>query len=388
MPVSPRLSAVLALFSASMQLASCGNSNTPPPQSQMPPPEVIVETVKAMPIEVNSRLPGRVQSVRTAEVRARVEGVIQSRVFAEGSDVKAGDKLFVIDPSRLNAEVQVGEAAVAKAEADLAQAALKAERYMSLVQTKSVSKQDADEAKATAKQAEAALASAKANLTRVKLDLSYADVRAPISGHIGRALVTEGALVGKDGPTHLATIEQIDSVYVDFYQSGPELMRMRKKFNFGTSAGVQNPDIDIVLADKSLYPHKGKLLFSDLTADLNTESILMRAEIPNPEHYLLPGMVVLVLLEQADLKDAFTVPQRAVTRNQMGTSVMVLNQDGIVQPLPIKTDFAQGDRWIVSEGLKGGEQVIVEGLQKIRPGQPARSSQTAQTQPPQAPAAK
>ncbi|HET8708032.1 MAG TPA: efflux RND transporter periplasmic adaptor subunit, partial [Pseudomonadales bacterium] len=210
--------------------------------------------------------------------------------------------------------------------------------------------------------------------TRTKLDLSYADVRAPISGHIGRALVTEGALVGKDSPTHLATIEQIDTVYIDFYESGPELLRVRKKFNFGAKGGVENPNISIVLPDKSLYPLKGKLLFSEQSTDPATESVLLRAEVPNPDHLMLPGMVVLVSVEQGAMDQAITVPQRAVMRNQLGASVMVLGQDGIVQPVPIETDFAYGDRWVVSKGLKGGEQVIVEGLQKVHPGAPAHAA--------------
>lgn len=383
MSVPFRLPSTLSLLAIGLLLASCGNSQAPVP-AEPPPPEVAVETVKAMPLEVTTKLPGRVVAVRTAEIRARVEGVVGRRNFMEGSEVKAGDKLFEIDPSRLNAEVLVAEAAVAKAEADLAQASLKAERYASLAQTKSVSKQDYDEAKATAKQAEAALASAKASLTRAKLDLSYADVRAPINGHIGRALVTEGALVGKDSPTHLATIEQIDTVYVDFYESGPELLRVRKKFKFGEKAGVQDPNINIVLPDKSLYPLKGKLLFTESAVDPATEAVLMRAEVPNPDHLMLPGMVVLVYAEQGAIEQAFTVPQRAVTRNQRGASVMVLGQDGIVQAVPIETDFAQGDRWVVSKGLKGGEQVIIEGLQKVHPGKPAHIAQPM----PSAPAVK
>lgn len=369
MSTRPCLS-LTGLLLSSLLLVSC-SKDSGHDAGAMPPPQVKVETVQKGPLKIVNRLPGRVLAVRTAEVRARVEGIVGRQIFQEGKEVKAGDKLFEIDPAELQAELKLAEADVAKAEADLAQASVRAERYNALAQTKSVSKQDVDEARATAKQAQAALASAQARLTRARLNLSYADVRAPISGHIGRALVTEGALVGKDSPTHLATIEQIDSVHVDFFESGPELLRVRKQFNFGRPNGVQSPEIKIILPDQSVYPLPGKLLFSESVVDLNTESVLMRAEVPNPDRLLLPGMVVLVYVEQGMLENAVTVPQRALLRNQMGASVMVLGQDGIVQAVPVETDFAQDDRWVISKGLNGGEQVIVEGLQKVHPGAPA-----------------
>ncbi|WP_233716626.1 efflux RND transporter periplasmic adaptor subunit [Ketobacter alkanivorans] len=333
----------------------------------MPPPEVLVEVVKPRHLVVKTTLPGRVQALRTAEVRARVEGIIQERLFTEGSEVEAKQLLFQIDPATLQADLDAAEAQLARAEADLTQATLKQKRFANLLNKKAVSQQQYDEAFAIAKQAEADVASAKAAVARASIDLQYASVRAPITGRIGRALVTEGALVGKSEATHLATIEQLDPLYVNFTQSSNALLRLRQG-NAGRDLAVQDPKVSVLLEDGSSYPHPGKLLFSEMTVDPGTGEILLRAQLPNPDRLLLPGMFVRVSLDQAEYKQALTVSQKALIRSNQGDMVMSVLADGKVVPLPVKTDRAQGDRWIIRSGLQGGEQIIIEGLQKAKPG--------------------
>ncbi|RLU02857.1 MAG: efflux RND transporter periplasmic adaptor subunit, partial [Ketobacter sp.] len=316
---------------------------------------------------LKTTLPGRVQALRTAEVRARVEGIIQERRFTEGTEVAASELLFQIDPSTLQADLNAAKARLARAQADLTQATLKQKRFANLLKRKAVSQQDYDEAYALAKQSEADVAAAQAALARAKIDLEYASVRAPITGRIGRALVSEGALVGNGAATHLATIEQLDPIYVNFTQSSSELLRLRRG-NEGQDLAVEDPHVSVTLEDGSEYPHSGKLLFSEMTVDPGTGEILLRAQLPNPERLLLPGMFVRVILDQAEYKQALTVSQRSLIRTAQGDMVMSVLADGKVVPLPVKTDRAQGDRWIIKSGLQGGEQIIIEGLQKARPG--------------------
>ena len=244
---------------------------------------------------------------------------------------------------------------------------LKQKRFANLLKRKAVSQQDYDEAFAIAKQAEADVAAAKADLARARIDLEYASVRAPITGRIGRALVTEGALVGKSEATHLATVEQLDPIYVNFTQSSNELLRLRRGGD-GEDLAVADPKVTLLLEDGSEYKHPGKLLFSEMAVDPGTGEILLRAELPNPDRMLLPGMFVRVSLDQAEYKQALTVSQQALIRSAQGDMVMSVLPDGKVVPLPVKTDRAQGDRWIIKSGLQGGEQIIIEGLQKARPG--------------------
>jgi membrane fusion protein (multidrug efflux system) len=333
----------------------------------MPAPEVLVEVVEPRDLVVQTTLPGRVQALRTAEVRARVEGIIQERLFNEGTEVQAGQILFQIDPSVLEADLDAAEARLARAEADLTQASLKRKRFANLLERKAVSQQDFDEAVALAKQAEADVAAAKADVAHAKIDLDYASVRAPITGRIGRALVTEGALVGNGSATHLATIEQLDPIYVNFTQSSNELLRLRHGKD-GKDLAVADPRVRVTLEDGSEYQEPGKLLFSEMTVDPGTGEVLLRAELPNPERMLLPGMFVRVVVDQAEYKKALTVSQKSLIRSAQGDVVMSVLPDGKVVPLPVKTGPAQGDRWIINHGLQGGEQIIIEGLQKAKPG--------------------
>lgn len=365
---SPLLSSrphLVGVLLASLLLAACDKQAPDQNDAGMHPPEVKVEIVQPQRVVVKAELPGRVQARRTAEVRARVEGIIQERLFTEGSEVKAGDLLFQIDPATLRAVLDATKANVARAEADLAQAQLKQKRLQNLLARNAVSPQEYDEAFARAKQAEADVAAAKAAHTRSSIDLDYAAVRAPITGRIGRALVTEGALVGKNEATHLATIEQLDPIYVNFTQSSSEMMRIRRQRGNDPATSAQ---VRVLLEDGSTYGHEGKLLFSEMTVDPGTGEVLLRAEVPNPDRLLLPGMFVRVEVEQAVYEQAFTVSQRALIRSAQGEMVMTVLPDGKVVPLPVKTERAQGDRWIIRSGLSGGEQVIVEGLQKVKPG--------------------
>jgi membrane fusion protein (multidrug efflux system) len=368
-----RIGATVLVLSA---LAGCSKKTTDAQaQGGMPPPEVAVVTVAPERLAITSELPGRIEATRIAQVRARVPGIVLKRVYREGSDVKVGAVLFRIDPAPFEAAYRSAEAALAKAEANLTQANLKAQRYKPLVETNAISKQEYDDTLAAQKQAAADVASAKAARETAHLNLRYATVTAPISGRIGRAQVTEGALVGQDEATPLATIQQIDPIYVNLTQSSSEFLKLQQAMASGRlkSTGKDSARVTLVTDDGRVYPHSGKLLFSDLTVDENTGAITLRAEFPNPDRFLLPGMYARARLEQAIDEQAITVPQQAVIRTPEGTSVMLVGADGKVVSQPVQTGNAQGSQWIVSTGLKTGDRVIVEGLQKARPGAPVKA---------------
>lgn len=336
----------------------------------MPPPEVAVVTVAPERVALTNELPGRLEATRVAEVRARVAGIVTQRIFREGAEVKANDVLFRIDPAPFQAAASSAQAVLAKAEANLAQTTLKAQRYKPLVETNAISKQEYDDALTAQKQAAADVASARAALETARLNLGYATVNAPISGRIGRALVTEGALVGQGAATPLATIQQLDPLYVNITQPASEALKLQRAMRDGKlqKAGKNEVKVSIVMEDGEVYPHAGKLLFSDQTVDPSTGAITLRAVVPNPERFLLPGMYVRARVEQAVQENAITVPQQAVQRQANAAVVMVVGQDNKVAPRPVKADTAAGDKWIVSEGLKAGERVVVEGFQKVPPG--------------------
>jgi membrane fusion protein (multidrug efflux system) len=324
-------------------------------------------------LTLTTELPGRIDAVRVAEVRARVAGILLKRQFEEGADVKAGDVLLEIDPAPLQAILSSAKAVLAKAEANLKQAQAKADRYKALVEFNAVSKQDYDEAAAMALQAAAEVLAGKAGVETASLNLGYATVTAPITGRIGKAKVTEGALVGQNEATPLATIQQLDPIYFDFTQSSTEVLRLRRALEQGKlkSLAPGEAKVTLLLEDGTIYPHPGKLLFSDITVDLTTGMITLRALAPNPEHLLLPGMFARGRLEQAVDSAALTVPQRAVMRGPDGSAtVLVVNATNTVEVRVIQAEATRGDKWIVSNGLKPGERVIVEGLQKAMPGQP------------------
>jgi membrane fusion protein (multidrug efflux system) len=292
------------------------------------------------------------------------------KVFREGSDVKAGEVLFRIDPAQFQATLNSAQAALEKAEANLAQANLKVQRYRPLAETSAISKQEYDDVFTAQQQTSADLAASKAAVDTARLNLGYATVTSPISGRIGRALVTEGALVGQGEATLMAMVQQIDPIFVNITQSSTELMRLKQALANGQlkSAGQGQAKVTLVTEDGHVYAHAGKLLFSDLTVDEGSGAILMRAEFPNPEHELLPGMYVRARLEQAVNDNAIAVPQQAVVRGTDGASVLLVGPDGKVSAQPVTADAVQDGKWIISKGLKAGDRVIVEGLQKTKPG--------------------
>ncbi len=320
----------------------------------MPPTEVDVVKVVTGNATITQDLPGRLQAFRTAEVRARVEGVIEKRLFVEGSDVQQGASLFQIDP-------QIYQAAAESAQADLAIAHQTLARYKPLLEINAVSQQDMDLAVAKVKQAEAAA-------VRADQDLLNASVPAAITGHIGRAAVTEGAFVGRNDATLLATIEQVDPIYANFTQSGSDLLRLKQAVKSGKLKRAESAKVELLLEDGHVYPLPGKIFFTDMAVDPGTGAVSLRAQFPNPQRELLPGMFVRIRFPQAVAVNSLLVPQRAVQAGPQGQMVMLVDGENKVTPVPVKTGGMTGGNFIINEGLKVGEQVIVNGLQKIRPG--------------------
>ncbi|WP_442963261.1 efflux RND transporter periplasmic adaptor subunit [Pseudomonas sp.] len=359
---------------AALGLAACSDKQEDAQKAQAAaqaqPPEVGVITVELQAVPLVSDLPGRLEASRVAQVRARAAGIVQKRLFQEGSDVKAGQVLFQIDNTPYRANLQSAQATLAQAEANLAQAAATARRYKPLVEANAISKQEYDTAIANEKAARAQVAAGNAAVTNANVNLGYASVTAPISGRIGRALVTEGALVGQGEATQLATIQQINPLYVNLTQSSSEIMRMREALSSGKLAKVgENAAKAIVyLDDGQQYAHPGKLLFTDLTVDPTTGQVSIRAELPNPQGLLLPGTYVRVRLEQAQVDNAALIPQQAVTRNEKGNFVMIVADDGTVAPRPVQISQSKGSDWIVTSGLKAGEKVLVDGIIKVGMG--------------------
>lgn len=350
-----------------------------------PAPAVGVITVSPQAVGLTSELPGRLEATRIAQVRARAAGILLKRAFREGSDVKAGQLLFQIDAAPYRAQLQSAQAAQARAEATREQAAAQAERYKPLLEANAISKQDYVNAVAAFKQADADVASARAAVTTARINLGYASVTSPISGRIGRALVTEGALVGQGDATPLALVQQIDPMYVNFTQSTTEVLRLRKAIDAGKlqrSGAAEAGTVQVVLEDGTVYGAPGKLLFSDLTVDTTSGQITLRAEVPNPAGLLLPGTYVRVRVQQAQAGDAVLLPQQALTRSPQGDSVLVVAADGSFAPRPVKIGGSQGGQWVVLDGLRAGDQVMVDGFQKLRgvtvvkpvPWQPAASA--------------
>ena len=333
---------------------------------QQPPVPVGVVTVQPQAVPVMAELPGRLEALRTAQVRARAAGILQKRLFAEGVDVKAGQVLFQIDPSTYKATLDSALATQAKAEANVAQQQALVDRYQPLQAAKAISPQDFLNAQVALRQAQADVAAAKAAVQTARINLGYASVTAPISGRIGRALVTEGALVGQGEVTQLATIQQVDALYVNFNQPANDVLKLKKALEAGQikKAGPGAAAVRVVLDDGTEYPQLGKLLFSDLTVDSTSGQVALRAELPNPKGTLLPGMYVRVRIEQGEVDGGMLLPQQAVTRSSQADTVMVV-ADGKVTPRPVKLGGARGNQWVVLGGLKAGEQVMVDGFQKV-----------------------
>jgi membrane fusion protein (multidrug efflux system) len=354
-------------------LAACsGGGNAPAAAAPAPPPAVEVGVVTVAPgtVALVTELPGRTEASRVAQVRARAAGILQKRLFREGSDVKAGQLLFRIDAAPYQATLSSAEATLARAQANLQQASAQAERYKPLVQAKAVSEQDYVNALAAQKQAQADVAAGKAAVLTAQINLGYASVSAPIGGRIGRALVTEGALVGQGEATQLALIQQIDPMYVNITQPVADVLRLRSAIAAGKLLGATGDGVSayvrIVLDDGSVYAEPGKLLFSDLSVDPGSGQITLRAEVPNPQGVLLPGMYVRARLEQAEVANAVLLPQQAVQRGAQGDSVRVVAADGSLGTRAVKVGNARDGQWVVLDGLKAGDQVVVDGFQKLQ----------------------
>ena len=375
--LSPRrLLPVGAAVLLAAALAACGNKNDQAagpggPGGAMPPPEVGVVTVQPGTVSLTTELPGRLEPSRVAQVRARATGILTKRVFTEGSDVRAGQVLYHIDPAPYQAAQQSAQAQLAQAQASLANASALVARYRPLVAANAVSKQEFDAAVAAEKAAQAQVAAARAAVRTADISLGYATVTAPISGRIGRSLVTEGALVSATEGTQLATIQQINPLYLDITQSAAEVLKLREALQAGKltrASGAEAARVQVLLENGQVYGQPARLLFTDLSVDPTTGQVNLRAEVPNPGGLLMPGMYVRARVEQAEIANAILLPQQAVTRGSQGDSLMVVASDGSVAPREIKIEGAHGQDWIVTDGLKPGEQVMVEGAMKLMMG--------------------
>lgn len=337
-----------------------------------PPPQVSVITTKTEDIPITNDLPGRIAPTRISEVRPRATGIVIERVFEQGSIVKEGDVLYRIDPASFQVQVESAEGTLRRAQAVQLQARQAAERQEQLRKSGVATGQNFDDAVAQLAQADADVAIAEAGLATAKLNLQYTNVTAPISGRIGRALITEGALVSANGSENLATIQQLDPVYADFTQSATDLIRLRKSLQAVALAdGKKEAKVNLIMDDGSAYAHAGKLLFSEAAVDETTGQVTLRGEFPNPDGDLLPGMYVRVLIEQGIEKNAIAVPTQAVQRDTSGVAqVYVVREDKTAELRTVSAGQVLGDQWVIRDGLKAGEKVIVEGFQKVRPGAP------------------
>jgi membrane fusion protein (multidrug efflux system) len=349
-------------------IAGCGKAPTPPPSG---PVEVGVVAMHAERVVLTTELPGRTAAYLIAEVRPQVNGLIQQRKFVEGSSVQAGALLYQIDPAPYQATFEQSKAALAVAEANLPPVRSRAERLKGLVEIRAVGQQDYDEAAAAVLRAEAGVASARAAVESARINLAYTPLKAPISGRTGKSSVTPGALVTAYQPTPLVTIQQLDPIYVDVTQSSADLLRLRRSLASGplTRSGPVESKVKLLLEDGTRYAREGRLQFRDVTVDPTTGSVVLRMVFPNPDALLLPGMFVRAIVEEGVLGQAILAPQQGVTRDAKGNaSALVVDASGKVAVRPIVVDRAMGDRWLVTSGLADGDRVIVEGLQRIRPG--------------------
>jgi len=369
-----KLIGTVGLIAGSLLATGCEKKTAaaPPPST---PPEVGVMTIQPQRVALTSELSGRTAPQLIAEVRPQVNGIIQKRVFTEGSDVKAGQLLYLIDPASYQAAYDSARAAQSRAEANLGAVRLKEGRYRDLVKIKAVSQQDYDDAHAMMQQVEADLASSKAAVETARINLAYTRVVAPISGRIGRSAVTDGALVTASQPAALATVQQLGSMYVDVTQTMADLLKLKQNFANGMlrKDGAAQARVKLLLEDGSTYPLTGTLKFSEVTVDQSTGSVTLRAVFPNPKQALLPGMFVRAVLEEGVNDAAILVPQRGVSRNPKGEAVvMTVGPGDKAQPRVIRVVRTVGDNWLVADGLKPGDRVIMDNLQKVRPDSPVK----------------
>jgi len=362
---------LLLTLAGSVALTGCDQA---PKQSQASAPKAVpvgVVTLKSQTLTLKKELPGRVTAFQIAEIRPQVSGIVQSRLFTEGKKVEQGQALYQINPATFKAELAASEAAVARAQASIASSKAKAARFSELLKINAVSQQDYDEADALYKQASAELLTAKAQLQTAQINLDYSHVSSPISGQISKSSVTVGALVSANQTTALATVTQLDPIYVDLTQSSNELTKLKKALASGALSvdAASQTDVELIMEDGSIYPHKGTLQFSEVTVDPSTGSVTLRAKFPNPEKFLLPGMYVRAAIVEGVKANAILAPQRGVSRNTKGEpTAMVVSIENKVESRVLQVDRTLGSNWLVTNGLADGDKLIVEGLQKIRPG--------------------
>ncbi|WP_432722240.1 efflux RND transporter periplasmic adaptor subunit [Jeongeupia wiesaeckerbachi] len=371
MHLIPRRALVAAsLIAGSLALIGCGEPNAAN-NAAHPEPVVGVVTVSGQSLPMTTELAGRTSPYQVSDVRPQVGGIIQKRLFTEGSEIKAGQVLYQIDPATYQAAYDSAKASLAKAEANVLSAKNRAERYADLVKINAVSKQEYDDAYATLKQSEADVAAGRAAVETARINLAYTKVTSPVDGRIGRSAVTPGALVTANQAESLATVQTLDPIYVDVTQSSNELLRLQRELASGSlkRAGTDAAKVKLVFDDGSTYPLEGKLEFSEVTVEQSTGTVTLRAVFPNPKHQLLPGMYVRAVIEEGVNDNAILAPQQAVTRDARGNATaMVVGKDDKVEPRQLKTARTVGDNWLVTDGLKSGDKLIVDGLQKIHPG--------------------
>ncbi|MGL6158876.1 efflux RND transporter periplasmic adaptor subunit [Microbulbifer sp.] len=364
---------VSVLLASVVLLTACGEESAAPPSMA---PQVTVVTLKSEPVTLTRELPGRTNPYKVAEVRPQVNGIVGQQLFREGGLVEAGQPLYQLDDAIYRADVDSAKASLQSARATLNEARLNAERIAKLVKTGAVSKQENDSAQATLQKAEAEVARAKAAVQQARIQLDYARISAPIGGRIGKSAVTQGALVTANQSAALARVQQLDPIYVDLTQSASELLSLRKALDAGTLENSGNLPVSILLEDGSTYEHKGKLEFAEASVDPSTGSVLLRVVVPNPEHLLLPGMYVRAVVGRGVRENAILVPQQGIARDPKGsTSAMVVTSEGTVAQRSVQVSRTIGDKWLVEAGLEAGDRVIVEGLQKVRPGVPVQATE-------------
>jgi membrane fusion protein (multidrug efflux system) len=363
-----KLITTVGVLVVGLMLTNCGKRAEPP---QGGTPEVATVTVSTQQVVLTTELPGRTSAYRVAEIRPQVSGIIQKRLFTEGTDVKAGEVLYQIDPAPFQAALDNARGALGRAEANLPAVRLRFERYRDLLADKAVSQQDYDDATAAMKQVEADIQYWKATVESARINLGYTRVTAPISGRIGKSNVTEGALVTAHQPMALATIQQLDPIYVDVPQSTTETLLLRRRLEEGRLKhdGKNQNKVKLILEDGTIYPMEGNLQFRDVTVDPTTGSVVLRAVFPNPKRVLLPGMFVRAVVKEGVNKQAVLIPQQAVSRDPKGNPItLIVDAESKVQQRMLTLDRAIGDKWFVSSGVSPGDRVIVEGVQRVRPG--------------------
>jgi len=362
------------LLLASLFLSACQQDGQGTAMAgQRPPAEVAVVTLQTKDVALTSELPGRTVATRQAEVRPQVSGIIQQRLFEEGSQVEAGQQLYQIDAARYQAALNTAQANLARAQANFNSSKTQFKRYRELLSDKAVSQLDFDNAEAAFLQAEAEVAVAQAAVQTADIDLAYTKVLAPISGRIGKSHVTEGALVTAGQQTPLATIHQLDPIYVDLAQPAKDLLNLKRQAMSGELRRENLGKVHIRLEDGSLYEHTGTMQFSEMSVDLSTGSVAVRALVPNPDNLLMPGLFVRAVLEEGVREHALLVPQRGVSRNRQGqATALVVNPDNVVESRSISISRNVDNQWLVESGLAAGDRVIVEGLQKTAPGAPVQ----------------